>query len=201
MDSSIFNLNRIIITKNFVEKNMKKLKFICAIFALFCVNVVNLSAESLKNITSISADFTQEIKGDDGGIKYSGHLVARADSKAHWRYETPMKKEIFVNGKSVMIYEPEFAQVIISDKMDIDFVRILNSVRQSENGVGDEWQSVVNNQTFRIVLKGDKPHKILYKDELDNDIIITLKNVALNAKISDEVFNFKRPQGVDVIYQ
>lgn len=197
MDSSIFNLNRIIITKIFVEKNMKKLKFICAIFALFGVNVANLSAESLKNITSISADFTQEIKGDEGGIKYSGHLVARADSKAHWRYESPMKKEIFVNGKSVMIYEPEFAQVIISDKMDIDFVRILNSVRKN----GDEWQSVVNNQTFRIVLKGDKPHKILYKDELDNDIIITLENVALNAKINDEIFHFKRPQGVDVIYQ
>lgn len=176
---------------------MKKLKFICAIFALFGVNVANLSAESLKNITSISADFTQEIKGDEGGIKYSGHLVARADSKAHWRYESPMKKEIFVNGKSVMIYEPEFAQVIISDKMDIDFVRILNSVRKN----GDEWQSVVNNQTFRIVLKGDKPHKILYKDELDNDIIITLENVALNAKINDEIFHFKRPQGVDVIYQ
>lgn len=176
---------------------MKKLKFICAIFALFGVNMANLSAESLKNITSISADFTQEIKGDEGGIKYSGHLVARADSKAHWRYETPMKKEIFVNGKSVMIYEPEFAQVIISDKMDIDFVRILNSVCKN----GDEWQSVVNNQTFRIILKGDKPHKIFYKDELDNDIVITLENVALNAKISDDIFHFKRPQGVEVIYQ
>lgn len=197
MDSSIFNLNRIIIAKNFVEKNMKKLKVICAIFALFGVSLANLSAESLKNITSISADFTQEIKGDEGGIKYSGHLVVRADSKAHWRYETPMKKEIFVNGKSVMIYEPEFAQVIISDKMDIDFVRILNSVRKN----GDEWQSVVNNQTFRIILKGDKPHKIFYKDELDNDIIITLENVALNAKISDKEFEFKRQQGVEVIYQ
>ena len=176
---------------------MKKLKLICAIVALFCVNLANLNAESLKNITSIKADFTQEIKGDEGSIKYSGHLVARADSKAHWRYEVPMKKEIFVNGKSVMIYEPEFEQVIISDKMNIDFMKILNSVRKN----GDEWQSVVNNQTFRIILKGDKPHKIFYKDELDNDIVITLENVALNAKISNDEFNFKRPQGVEVIYQ
>lgn len=197
MDSNIFNLNRIIIAKIFVEKNMKKLKLICAIFALICVNLANLSAESLKNITSIKADFTQEIKGDEGAIRYSGHLVARADSKAHWRYEMPMKKEIFVNGKSVMIYEPEFEQVIISDKMNIDFMKILNSVRKN----GNEWQSVVNNQTFRIVLKGDKPHKIFYKDELDNDIVITLENVALNVKISNDEFNFKRPQGVEVIYQ
>lgn len=201
MDSNIFNLNRIIIAKIFVEKNMKKLKFLIVIFALCCVNLANLNAESLKNITSISADFTQEIKGDEGAIRYSGHLVARADSKAHWRYEMPMKKEIFVNGKSVMIYEPEFEQVIISDKMNIDFMKILNSVRQVNNGSGDEWQSVVNNQTFRIILKGDKPHKIFYKDELDNDIVITLENVALNAKISNDEFNFKRPQGVEVIYQ
>ena len=198
MDFSIFNLNRIIIAKIFVEKNMNILKFIFAICALFCANVAqNLNAESLKNITSIKADFTQEILGDEGGIKYSGHLVARADSKAYWRYDTPIIKEIFVEGKSVMIYEPEFSQVIISDKMDIDFMKILNSVRKN----GDEWQSVVNNQTFRIVLKGDKPHKILYKDELDNDIIITLENVALNAKIDDEMFHFKRPQGIEVIHQ
>lgn len=198
MDSNIFNLNRIIIAKIFVEKNMKKLKLICAIFALYCVN---LNAQSLQNIQSIKADFTQEIKGDEGTILYSGHLVARADSKAHWRYEKPMKKEIFVNGKSVMIYEPEFNQVIISDKLDIDFIKILKSVQKNGGKNNDEWQSVVNNQTFRIVLKGGKPHKILYKDELDNDIIITLENVALNAKISDDEFNFKRPEGVEVIYQ
>lgn len=197
VNSSIFNLKRIIIAEFFKEKDMKKCNFICAIFVLIGAILANLNAESLKNLTSISADFTQEIGGDEGSIKYSGYLVARADSKAYWRYEAPMKKEIFVNGKSVMIYEPEFMQVIISDKMNIDFLKILNSVRKN----GNEWQSVVNNQTFRIILKGDKPHKISYKDELDNDIVITLENVALNAKISDEVFYFKRPQGVEVIYQ
>ena len=50
-------------------------------------------------------------------------------------------------------------------------------------------------------MQGDKPHKISYKDELDNEVVITLKRVVLNQKFSDEVFTLKFPQGIEVIYQ
>ena len=182
---------------------MKKSKFFGVILTLVCVNLMgftNLAAQSLQNITSISADFTQEIKSDEneGAIKYSGSLVARADSKAYWRYESPMKKEIFVDSARVLIYEPEFEQVIVSDKVDLDFVAILNAVQKKGDS---QWESVVNNQKFIITMQGDKPHKISYKDELDNEVVITLKRVVLNQKFSDEVFVFKMPSGVEVIYQ
>ena len=184
---------------------MKKLDFFSIVFAL-CANVAflaNLNAESLQNITSISADFTQEITSSEGegAIKYSGSLVARADSKAHWRYETPMKKEIFVDKKRVMIYEPEFEQVIVSDKVDLDFVKILNSMRKLENNVkGDsQWESIVNNQKFVITTQNGKPHKIAYKDELDNEVVITLSRVVLNKSI--EIPAPKFPSSVEVIYQ
>lgn len=182
---------------------MKKSKFFGVILTLVCANLMgfaNLAAQSLQNITSISADFTQEIKSDEneGTIKYSGSLVARADSKAYWRYESPMKKEIFVDKKRIMIYEPEFEQVIVSDKVDLDFVAILNAVQKKGDS---QWESVVNNQKFIITMQGDKPHKISYKDELDNEVVITLKRVVLNQKFSDEVFVFRMPSSVEVIYQ
>lgn len=182
---------------------MKKSNFFGVLFALICANLMgfaNLAAQSLQNITSISADFTQEIKSDEneGAIKYSGSLVARADSKAYWRYESPMKKEIFVDKKRIMIYEPEFEQVIVSDKVDLDFVAILNAVQKKGDS---QWESIVNNQKFIITMQGDKPHKISYKDELDNEVVITLKRVVLNQKFSDEVFTLKFPQGIEVIYQ
>lgn len=182
---------------------MKKSKFFGVILTLVCANLMgfaNLAAQSLQNITSISADFTQEIKSDEneGAIKYSGSLVARADSKAYWRYESPMKKEIFVDKKRIMIYEPEFEQVIVSDKVDLDFVAILNAVQKKGDS---QWESIVNNQKFIITMQGDKPHKISYKDELDNEVVITLKRVVLNQKFSDEVFVFRMPSSVEVIYQ
>ena len=180
---------------------MKRIFF--AFFALMCVNLAflaNLNAESFPKITSIKADFTQEIKGSEGegAIKYSGSLVARADSKAYWRYESPMKKEIFVDKKRILIYEPEFEQVIVSDKIDIDFVAILNAVRKSSDS-DDEWESVVKNQTFRIIFKNGKPHRIFYKDELDNEVAITLENVVLNQSV--EILAPKFPSSVEVIYQ
>lgn len=182
---------------------MKKSNFFGVLFALICANLMgfaNLAAQSLQNITSISADFTQEIKSDEneGAIKYSGSLVARADSKAYWRYESPMEKEIFVDKKRIMIYEPEFEQVIVSDKVDLDFVAILNAVQKKGDS---QWESIVNNQKFIITMQGDKPHKISYKDELDNEVVITLKRVVLNQKFSDEVFVFRMPSSVEVIYQ
>lgn len=182
---------------------MKKSNFFGVLFALICANLMgfaNLAAQSLQNITSISADFTQEIKSDEneGAIKYSGSLVARADSKAYWRYESPMKKEIFVDKKRIMIYEPEFEQVIVSDKVDLDFVAILNAVQKKGDS---QWESVVNNQKFIITMQGDKPHKISYKDELDNEVVITLKRVVLNQKFGDEVFVFRMPSSAEVIYQ
>lgn len=177
---------------------MKKKYWVCVIFTLFCMNLI---ADSLPNITSIKAEFMQEIYGDsadNGSIKYSGILMARADSKAYWKYELPMKKEIFVDKNRVLIYEPEFEQVIVSDKIDIDFVAILNAVQKKSDL---RWESVINNQTFDITLKNGKPHKILYKDELDNKVIITLKNVVLNGGIGDEIFNPKISSNVEVIYQ
>lgn len=148
-------------------------------------------------IQTIKADFLQEISGEQSPIKYSGILMARADSKAYWRYDTPFKKEIFVNKNRALIYESEFNQLIISDKLELDFLSIINSVQKN----GNNWESNVNNQTFTIIFEGKTPHKILYKDELDNDIIITLKNVKLNEKIDSEIFKFKIPDNTDIIYQ
>lgn len=148
-------------------------------------------------IHSIKADFLQEIKAEESLIKYSGKIIARADSKAYWRYDEPFAKEIFINDNRALIYEKEFNQLIISDKIELDFLSIINSVRKN----GESWESTINNQTFTLIFKGEIPHKILYKDELDNEIIITLKNVKLNEKIDSETFKFKIPDNTDIIYQ
>lgn len=166
---------------------MKILVFL--VFAVgFCVGL---------DFQTIKANFLQEISSEESQIKYSGILMARADSKAYWRYDVPFKKEIFIDKNRTLIYESEFNQLIISDKLELDFLSIINSVQKK----GDEYESIVNNQTFKIAFKGKIPHKIFYKDELDNDIIITLENVKLNEKIDSEVFKFKIPDDADIIYQ
>lgn len=163
---------------------------------LVCLALIfNLSlAIELQNI---QADFIQTINGEDGHIKYSGNLMASADSMAYWHYKTPFKKEIFVNKNQVTIYEPNLNQAIISKKINVDFIKIINSVKESKNGLISE----VNGQIFQIFLKDDKPYKILYTDELDNKIEIILENVKINQKIDNKMFSFSIPEDTDVIFE
>lgn len=149
------------------------------------------------NIDSIEADFTQNLNDGQNNINYSGKLFARADGMVFWSYEKPFRKDIYANKNEVIIFEPELNQAIISRKMKIDFVGILNSIQERDN----QLISVVNDVEYIIGLKDGKPTSIFYKDELDNEIKIELKNVVLDKKIDDKIFKFAIPKGVDVIYE
>ncbi len=159
-------------------------------FLIFMVNLINAA-----QIQSIKADFTQTLEGEGEVIKYSGYLVATADSNAYWRYDNPIKKEIFINENQATIYEPNINQAIINRKINIDFVKIINEVKVS----GDKMISQVNGVTYEISLKDGKPQQIFYIDELDNKIEINLHNVILNQKIDSSIFVPKIPEDADII--
>lgn len=161
---------------------------------LFCLIMI-LNAAFALEFNNIQADFIQKVKGDDGMIEYTGKLVATADSKAYWQYDTPTKKKIFLNNNQVVIYEPDLKQAIVSKRQNFDFITILNSVKEN-NG---ELISKIGNQTFRVILKDNIPSKVLYKDELDNDVEITLRNVLLNKTIDDKIFQVKLPSDTEMI--
>ena len=54
---------------------------------------------------------------------------------------------------------------------------------------------------YKRQLKDNKPYQILYKDELDNTIEITLTQVELNPKLDSSLFTFTPTQGIDLIRQ
>lgn len=149
------------------------------------------------DLKSIKAEFIQTIKSEDGIIKYSGKLIATANQKAYWEYIKPIEKEIFINKNEAIIYEPNLNQAIISKKINVDFIKIINSIKENENGLISE----VNGIIFEISLKNNKPHKINYIDELDNEIEIILNNIELNKNIDDKVFIFSIPKDADVILE
>lgn len=151
------------------------------------------------NIESIKADFVQNIKNSDGGdnINYSGTLVAKSNGMAYWKYEIPLKKEIFIQKDRITIYEPMLNQAIVSDKVSLDFVTILNSIKQN----GNNLRSEVNGTTFDITLKDNKPYQITYTDELDNHITITLTNVAIDTKIDENIFKPSLPEDTEIIFE
>ena len=161
---------------------------------VMCLFIAVLAVYGL-DLKTIKADFTQEIKNDDGAIIYSGKIYATRESKAYWRYEKPFVKEIFVAKKELVIYEPSLAQAIISRSVSFDFLSVLNSAKMLENALVSE----INGTRFTVTLQNKTPHKITYRDNLDNEITITLTNVVLDSRIDEAIFEPKIPEGVDVI--
>ncbi|MDE6886684.1 MAG: LolA-like outer membrane lipoprotein chaperone [Helicobacteraceae bacterium] len=151
------------------------------------------------NLESIEAKFTQNINNSDGDITYSGILLAttKPSNKAYWKYDNPFKKEILIKNNQVTFYEPHLNQAIISNNIKLDFINIINSAEEGENGL----ISKINDIIFHIELKDNKPYKITYKDELDNDITIILDNIKINHKINDNMFKINMSQDTDIIYE
>lgn len=147
-------------------------------------------------IKSISANFTQIVKNESQNIEYKGKLIATVDSKGYWEYYTPVKKQIIINKDRVVIYERELNQAIVDSKLSIDFLKVINSIKKSKNNL---YESIINNQKFLVSMKDNKPSKIEYMDDLDNEIVILLSNVKIDEKIDESIFDLKLPEDADII--
>ena len=169
----------------------------CAIY-VFCVALIcNLYAFG-ENIKSIEAQFTQETISQDSTILYSGHLYAKTPSKAKWIYNAPTKKEIYINGKNTIVYEPLLEQATYGkSEQKIDFLSILKSAKKRSDG---KYYAVFDGIEYQLSLNQDNtPKQITFKDEFENTIVINFKQVKINQFIDDKIFHFVPPKGIDLI--
>ena len=160
---------------------------------LVMLSVAYLQAASA--INSLQANFIQNINTDGVNMKYEGVLYVNADSRAYWRYDKPVIKEIYINKDKITVYEPDSKQVMISNNENINFIKILRDMKQN----GNHLTSILDGITFNITLKDNKPRKIEYIDKLDNKMSITLSNVSINGKIDDSIFDAKIPEDAEII--
>lgn len=150
------------------------------------------------HIKSVKASFKQEVKGERGAIPaiYHGMLYAK-DNKVKWEYSVPLKKEVYLQGDSAYIYEPDLKQVTIGRlNENVDFIHILKSVKKNEKG---EYQTTIADITYTIIEKDSKPYSLSYKDTLDNQILVIFSNVELNIPIDYKIFDFNPPPDVEYI--
>lgn len=160
-------------------------------FALFCNFTFGF------DIHSIQADFTQSIQSQS--IVYAGKFVASSPNLAKWEYIQPLKKIVYINPKEVIAYEPMLSQVIIQKiQRQLDFIAILKDAKQDEKNP-NLYYSKIDKTLYTITILDNLPTSISYQDNLGETIIITLKNVVLNQKIPQDVFEFTIPEGIDVV--
>ncbi|AFI06113.1 LolA-like outer membrane lipoprotein chaperone [Helicobacter cetorum] len=153
----------------------------------------------LRNLQSFSASFKQVLK-NERPLVYHGVLKAKAPNLALWIYEKPLKKEIYMNAKEVVIYEPSLFQATISKlQRKADFFSILKQLKKQPD---NSFIATIDKTTYRLVFKDGKPFVLEFKDEMDNLVKITFSQVEINPKISDAIFVFEpKDTNIDIVRQ
>ncbi|MGL2571244.1 LolA-like outer membrane lipoprotein chaperone [Helicobacter pylori] len=155
--------------------------------------------EILQNLQSFSASFKQVLKNEKP-LVYYGILKAKAPNWALWVYEKPLKKEIYMNDKEVVVYEPNLFQATITPLKDkTDFFTILKQLKKQADG---SFKTTINKTTYRLTFKDGKPFSLEFRDEMNNLVTITFSQAEINPKIPNEIFVFNpKDENIDIVRQ
>jgi outer membrane lipoprotein carrier protein len=149
---------------------------------------------------TLSADFTQTVTNEHKKeIVYSGDLSIKKPDKAIWRYSKPIKKDVYIYGTLVIVYEPELAQAVYMTKKNLPNI---NSLLKNAVVVGENRYKAKNDgRDIFFDMKDGVPHSITYHDDMDNAVEIKLSNQKKNIPVSNSAFEFVAPTGTDIIKQ
>ncbi len=152
-------------------------------------------------ISSFESNFKQIIKEEAGKtIEYFGRLYFKKPLKVLWRYEKPIKKDIYIVGNKVVVIEPELEQITISH---LEKTKNIIDILKKAKKIGDKkYKAIYYNQTYYIFFdKNNHLKKITFKDKVDNKVEIIFYNTKQNIKIEDKIFKYRIDPDFDVIFQ
>lgn len=163
------------------------------VFLLFsCVQIFAFNTD----YKSFSSDFTQRIRSMNSTITYKGNFII-TKKEAFWNYKQPNKKQIFINNTQVVVLEPDLAQATYSTLNDTP--NLTQIFQQAKKVSATKYEAKYQKTDYTISLENDEVKTISYKDELGNDVLITLQNQKRNTPINKSLFNPKIPPNYDVI--
>ena len=198
----------------------------CGLLVFVCLSI-NANAENaetaaqrlhllLKPINSLSADFTQQIIGQDNNQlqRLTGNLSLKKPNQLRWNVVSPIPQLVISDGKLVWLYDPDLEQVVIQSFSD-DFMAnpisiLLGDLDQLNR---DFTVSLISNDRFSLKPKQKNSlfaaiqlrfidsvlNRIDYQDNFGQNTQLTLSQVKLNPQFSKTPFVFDIPQAVDII--
>jgi outer membrane lipoprotein carrier protein len=177
-----------------------------------------------KNLQTLQADFVQSVQDSRGQVtdKSSGKLAIQKPGKFRWDYAKPNEQTIVCDGTRISLYDPDLQQVTIR-RADLSLQGTPAMLLSGEGpGQSNYWRDsfeiehveqrdgmlVINlspkrNDTdFKLVqmaLRKDALVAMSLTDKLGQTTLLEFKQFKRNTSLSDSLFKFVPPKGVDVI--
>ncbi|MBN2694756.1 outer membrane lipoprotein chaperone LolA [bacterium] len=176
--------------------------------------------EKYKDINGFEAKFEQNFyhKAYKKDKKSSGDVVFKKELFMKWSYTSPERKYIISNQEKLWVYEPENEQVFVSEVKQSELTQISRFLFQHED-LQKEYDINIDDKTGIIMELTPKSKDLSYKkitlsfnselkltktemvDQFDNMNTIIYSKIKLNPVKDSSFFEFKIPEGVEVIEQ
>jgi outer membrane lipoprotein carrier protein len=198
---------------------------LCLSVLLITPGIVRASAEQLESwldlLASVEGKFSQQVNDSSGReIQTSaGHFSIQRPGKFRWHYQQPYQQLIVSNGQTLYIYDKDLEQVTVKDLqqegVDLPALLLSHKGRIADSFYIDTLPAQGAAQRFILKPKGqDTPFaeieiefnqtqlsRMILRDHLDQSTRIEFQNVIRNPDLPKQYFDFKIPDGVDVIEQ
>lgn len=178
-----------------------------------------------EEITDLRADFTHttSFRGFTTPFTSTGKFYIKKGGKMRWDYQNPSTQQIFVDGNAVLYYIPEHKQVIkteLSQETDsqLPLHLLAGTTRLSQefdiSFEETDTQKEAGVHLLRLIPRGTGgPQKILIEVEAHSLLIrlvslfepnsnistFRFSQLETNVGLSDDLFSFTIPKGVDVV--
>lgn len=174
-----------------------------------------------KNTHSIKAEFHQLVARTDGKLieKSRGYLKIKRPDQFSLEYIDPLEQKYISNGVSLWIYDADLEQVtikpldeglgdspalLISSDKDIRKNYVIKALLAEKPLERVELSAKTENLTFErviLVFNNDVLTEMIMYDNFNQITTLKLSNIKINESIPESAFNFKPPEGVDIMGQ
>ncbi len=173
------------------------------------------------NIDTMRAEFTQINKGvtSTSAIQGSGEIFLEKPNKLFWEMLEPYRKKMVINGSTMIFYDEDLNQALISDYIKNNNNSWINLFMESKYSndaqlikeqtlIGDQYYVSFMIDDFRdqyksviFVFQNERLNKVKLEDLSSQTIEIEFTAFEINPIIKETLFNFTVPQSADVIDQ
>ena len=173
------------------------------------------------NIDTMRAEFTQINKGvsSTSAIQGSGEIFLEKPNKLFWEMLEPYRKTMVINGSTMIFYDEDLNQALISDYIkdnNSSWINLFMESKYSNDAQLIKEQTLIDDQyyvSFMIddfrdqyksvifVFQNERLNKVKLEDLSSQTIEIEFTVFEINPIITETLFNFTVPQSADVIDQ
>ncbi|MDD5713037.1 MAG: outer membrane lipoprotein carrier protein LolA, partial [Smithellaceae bacterium] len=187
--------------------------------------LVAKTQENYNNVSDLKATFTQEttVKSMNKTEREEGVVYFKNPRRMLWDYRKPKEKKLIINSEKAWLYMPsdhtayvQDSEKIFRSKLAVRFLSGIGKLQddflisypasQSTDGAGNYLlvltpkEDIGGIEKLTLTISRDN-YQILgcrFTDAFGNATNIHFKSIKINSSLSDKLFSFKPPAGVDV---